>query len=250
MYPEENYGATPPDPADAQFKKRLFLLGGLVIVLIVVFVVLALVGHNKAANSFAVGHTTPSVGNITTHSTSMTVVFNEPLAAGSASVSSTPSIVSGESISGNSLKLNFAANTLQTSKTYFVTIKSISSTTKQQLTNTQISFKPTLGMPLFNGEDALINIGLTNTQVGDINTYVAQFSPYAQAATIDTTSIKHYQLNPSDPWTPWAVGFSMTIDGKPYTVVGAFYDTQDIQVKITDPATGNQVYTAGTPGSI
>lgn len=249
MYPEENY-TTSQDPEGDQFKKRLRLLVGLVVVMVVVFVVLAIVGHNKAATKFAVTHTTPTVLGVTTQTPSMTVYFNEPLASGSASVSSTPSIVTGSSISGNALKLTFASKTLQTSKTYFISIKSISSTTKQQLTNTQISFKPTLGMPTFTGEDTLVNMGITNAQVNNINTYVAQFSPYAQNVAIDTTSIKHYQLNPSDPWTPWAIGFSMSIDGTPYTVVGSFYDTQDIQVKITDPSTGNVVYTAGTQGSI
>lgn len=250
MNPEEYYTTTPSqDPGGDQFKKRLRLLIGLVVVMVVVFVVLAIVGHHKGS-TFAVTHTTPTVLGVTTQTPSMTVYFNEPLAAGSASVSSTPTIVTGSSISGNSLKLTFAAKTLVTSKTYFVTIKSISSTTKQQLTNTQISFKPTLAMPTFTGEDALTNIGLTTTQINDINTDVAQFNPYAQTATIDTTSIKHYQVNPSDPWTPWAVGFSMNLDGTNYTVQGAFYDTQDIQVKITDPSTGSQVYTAGSLGSI
>ncbi len=248
MNPEGNYG-TAPDPSDDQFKKRLRLLVVLVVVMIVVFVVLAIVGHNKAATKFAVTRTTPTVLNVNTQTPSLSIVFNEPLAANSASVGSNPSIITGSSISGSSLKLTFAPKTLATSKTYFITIKSIRSSTGQQLTNTQISFKPSLGMPNFTGEDALTNIGITTTQLNDINTYVAQFNPYAQTATIDPSSIKHYQVNPSDPWTPWAVGFSMNLDGTNYTVQGAFYDTQDIQVKITDPSTGNQVYTAGSPGS-
>lgn len=252
MNPETAYGlqTNTTDPEGNRFKKRLRLLIFILVAAVIIFVMLALVSHRKKTPPFSVTSTVPSITGITTQTPSMAVNFNEPLAAHSASVTSSPSIVTGYSIHGDTLTLTFAPKTLLSSKTYSITIQSITSTTGKKLTNQQTSIKPIYVGPVITGEKALISIGLTTTQVNDINSYVGQFSPWAQNMSIDQTSIRHYMENPSNPWSPWAVSFTMTLDGTQYTVVGDFYSTQDIQVKFSNPSTGQLLFTAGTPGSI
>lgn len=249
MNPQDNYGlpVTQAEPNDDSFKKRLRLLAILLVVLVVVFGVIFFFTHQTPLK---VTSTNPSLSSITTQAPTLKLTFNMPLAASSASVTSNPSIVTSSRVSGDTLTLTLKERTMLILHTYTINLQNLRSMTGRKMKNAQVSFSPKFATPFITGEDSLIGIGLTNQQVTDINNYNAQLSPWAQTVEIDTGSIKHYMLNPSDPWSPWAVSFIESIDGYNYNVVGSFYNTQDIQVKITDPSTNTQVLSAGTPGSI
>jgi hypothetical protein len=250
MSPEENYGfpANSQNPVGGRpkiWKRPLVLVG---IVVVIIFVVLALLNYNKKP-PFSITAVSPTVSNITTKTPSMTIYFNQPLSGTGEAVTSSPSIISGVSVTGDKLELTFNSKTLLSSKNYTITVQSISSATGQRLTNKQLSFTPTYVPPTFTGEDALYNIGLTTDQANSVNTYIGQFKPWAQAVSIDQSTIKHYQENPSDPWTSWAVSFTMNVDGTNYNVVGDFNNPQSIRVKVFDPASNNQLFMAGDPGN-
>jgi hypothetical protein len=249
MNPQDNYGfpVTPEDPGDTKFKKRLRLLGILAAIMVVVFIVLIIISNRKP---LTITSYNPTLSVITTQAPTLKLTFNMPLVSTSASVTSNPSIITSSNVSGNTLTLNLKARTMLILHTYTITIKSLQATTGQKLVNKVVSFSPKFATPFVTGEEGLKSIGLTDQQVADINNYNAQLSPWAQTVEVDTGSIKHYMLNPSDPWSPWAVSFTESIDGYNYNVVGSFYNTQDIQVQITDPSTNTQVLNAGSPGSV
>lgn len=249
MNPQDNYGlpATQVEPNDDSFKKRLRLLAILLVVIVIVFGTIFFFTHQTPLQ---ITSTNPSLSTITTQAPTLKLTFNMPLAAKSASVTSNPSIVTDSSVSGSTLTLTLKEQTMLILHTYTINLQNLRSISGRKLKNGQVSFSPKFATPFITGEESLKSIGLTDQQVTDINNYNAQLSPWAQTVEVDTGSIKHYMLNPSDPWSPWAVSFTESIDGNNYNVVGSFYNTQDIQVTITNPSTNTQVLSAGTTGSI
>lgn len=249
MNPQDNYGlpVTQEEPNDDSFKRRLRLLAILFVVLVVVFGTIFFFTHQTPLQ---VTSTSPSLSTITTQAPMLKLTFNMPLKASSASVTSNPSIVTSSKVSGNTLTLTLKSRTMLILHTYTINLQNLRSTSGRKMKNGQVSFSPKFATPFITGEDSLKAIGLTDQQVTDINNYNARLSPWAQTVEVDTGSIKHYMLNSSDPWSPWAVSFTESIDGYNYNVVGSFFNTQDIQVTITDPSTNTQVLSAGTPGSI
>ncbi|HEY2004285.1 MAG TPA: hypothetical protein VGH44_04185 [Candidatus Saccharimonadia bacterium] len=242
----------PPVPQNSNQPSRLGLLAGLAVIIIVILAVVFFLKPPQptpATAKFSVSTITPSQTSVTTQTTAIAIKFNRSLATGSASVASNPEVVSATSISGDTLTLTLKPRTLISLKAYVISVKSISSTTGDQLTNQQISFTPSFAPPTTTGQDALTNVGLSNDQVINVMTYISQFDPWAKAVDINDGSLRHFRLNPSDAWSPWAVSFTADIDGTNYTVVGNYYDTEHIQIKISSPS-GQQLFTAGTPGSI
>lgn len=244
----------PPVPQNYnQPNKRLGLIAVVAVVVVVVLgAVLLLNSHQPGGpnGKFSISTITPGQTSVNTQTTAMAVKFNRSLATGSATVVSSPDIIAATNISGDTLNLAFKPRTLVTQKTYTINIKSISSSAGDQLTNQQISFTPSFAPPTITGQDALTNVGLSNDQVINILNYLSQFNPWAKTVTIDDATLKHFKLNPTDAWSPWAVGFTTNIDGANYYVVGSYYDTEHIQLRISDPVSGQQLFTAGTPGSI
>lgn len=255
MNPNElpSYPATSPDGKQSNTRLLLITLG-VVVVVIIIAILLFLKpnqsGSNTTTGKLRITGTIPDTTSVATQSDELVINFSEPLRSGSASISSDPQIISGSLISGDALTINFTPKTLKAGSKYTITIKSISSTSGDQLTNDQLSFIPSVQAPAVSGDDALSNIGLSTDQVNSIELAIAQFNPYAKAVTINTASVKHFRSNPTDAWSPWAVSFSATIDGANYTVVGSYFDAQHIQTKVLDPASGQQLFVTGDPGSI
>lgn len=249
MNPQDNYGlpVTGVEPNDDSFKRRLRLLGILLVALVIVLGIIFYFANQKPLQ---ITSTDPSLTKITTQAPTLKLNFNMPLSASSASVTSIPSIIVNSSVSGNTLTLTLKEQTMLVLHNYTIDLANLRSTSGKKMKNAQVTFSPKFAAPFITGEEGLKSIGLTDQQVSDINTYNSQLKPWAQTVSIDTSTIKHYMLNPSDPWSPWAVSFTENIDDVNYNVVGSFYDTQDIQVKITDPSTGTQLLSAGSPGTV
>lgn len=249
MNPNENYDypVTSAGSTDDSSRKRRRLL---IVIAAVVVLGIAVWIYFASQKPLQIISTDPSLTKITTQAPTLKLTFNMPLAASSASVTAIPNIVISSKVSGNTLTLTLRGHTMLVLHTYTLYLQNVRSTSGRKLKDPHVSFNPKFAAPFITGEEGLINIGLTNQQVSDINAYNSQLKPWAQTVSVDGSTIKHFQLNPSDPWTPWAVSFTENIDGTNYNVVGSFYNTQDIKVTITDPATGTQVLSAGNPGSI
>lgn len=249
MNPNENYNysVTAGSAGSESTSKRRRLL---IILAVIIFIGLAVWIYFASQKPLQLTSTDPILTKITTQAPTLKLTFNMPLAASSASVSAIPNIIVNSSVSGNTLTLILKERTMLTLHTYTLYLQNVRSTSGRKLKVPHVSFDPKFAAPFITGEEGLINVGLTNQQVSNINTYNSQLNPWAQTVAIDDSTIKHFQLNPSDPWTPWAVSFTENIDGTNYNVVGSFYDAQDIKVTITDTSTGTQVLSAGSPGSI
>ena len=253
MNPNELSGYPDNSPSGNQSNTRLLLIAlGVVVVVIIIAVLIFLKPHQPGGSTgkLSITGTNPDTTAVATQTESLAISFNQPLQSGSASVSADPGIITGNNISGDTLTLNFAPKTLKAGSKYTVTIKSIKSVSGDELTDDQLSFIPSVQEPNTTGEDSLSNIGLSTDQVTSVIMAVAQFDPYVKNEDINVSTIKHFRLNPADAWSPWAVSFSVSVDGTNYNVVGSYFDTQHIQVKIFDPASGQQLFVTGDPGSI
>jgi hypothetical protein len=256
----DSSGQTPLTPGSSPgFPKRLRLALILLAVVAVILGALAL-ARKPAGNSspitskpdpkvLSITSTVPDLATVANTTPSMAVIFNLPLESGSASVTSDPQIISSTSIKGNTLTIIFTPRTLLNAKTYTITIKGLNSTTGVHLTDPKtLTFVATSNPPTTSGQEALSSVGLSEDQVNSIYTYLSQFNLWAQNIAVDPASVRHFRENPSDAWSPWAVGFTVNIDGTAYKAVTDYYDTEHIRIKLNNLA-NQQVYTAGDPGS-
>jgi hypothetical protein len=261
MNPEEtlpNLPNLPSSPDGGRFSKRLLLLGLGVVVIIALGVVAYFNQHQTTGNhpttaaitpdKLSITSTDPDVASVTTLTQSLAINFNLPLTAGSATVTASPQIISSTSITGKTLTLTLTPKTLLDAKTYTITIKSISSTSGKSLTNKQITFVPAYSAPTTSGQEALSNVGLSDDQVSSLYTYLSKFNLWAQNVAVDPATVRHFRENPADAWSPWAVSFTVNIDGTNYKAVTDYFDTEHIRIKLSNLA-NQQVYTAGDPGS-
>lgn len=248
----KDYKYSPRFGTDDSFRKRVRLL------LIIIGVVAVVAGgllllnqhrvvHNKAV-SLSVTSTTPSLQDVSTQTTSLKITFNQTLVAGSVSVSSTPSIITTTSVSGKVVTLTLTPKTLVSTQRYTILIRNARSTTGHSLVNHTLLFKPNFAEPLFVGEDGLINIGLSSDQVNLLNSYISQYTLWAQEVVVNQSSIVHTKVSWTDDWSPWEVTFSANIDGTAYNIVGEYNDTEHIQVNIYNPQNNALLFTAGTTG--
>jgi len=248
-----SYPAAGPEGGNQSNTRLLLIALGVVVVIIIIAIMVFLKPHQSGSNTggkLSVTGTNPDTTAVATNSDSLAISFSEPLQSGSAQVSSDPKIITGSSISGDTLTLKFPPKTLKSGSRYTITLNSIKSTSGSELTNDQLSFIPSIQEPTTSGEDSLLNVGLSNDQVHNIVMGIAQFDPYAKEEDFNSSTIKHFRLNPSDAWSPWAVSVTVAVDGANYNVVSSYFDTQHVKVQVLDPATGQQLFTTGDPGSI
>jgi hypothetical protein len=249
-----NPGLNGPSDDSKRFRLLAILVGVAVVILVCVLAfsrhTSPTAKHNATApTAFTVTGTTPQLNTLNTQSPSLTINFSKTLAAGSASITSNPHIITATSISGKTVTLTLTPRTMLNSKTYTVDIASISDTTGERITSKTLKFTPSFAGPIVSGEDILTNEGLSSVQLSSLNSYLAGFDPWAQNISIDPSSVKHYQVSQTDEWSPWAYSFAMTIDGAAYNVVCAFDDTEDLQVTINNASNNQQVFQTGSVGS-
>jgi hypothetical protein len=172
------------------------------------------------------------------------------IAPKSVSLTSSPAIIASSGVVRGTLTINLTPNTLSAAKTYTITIKSVSSLSGIQLTNQKLSFTPAFKAPSFDGESTLYDAGLTNSQVGDLNAYISQFNPWATTVAVDPATVDHHRDNPNDPWSPWDISFSVSIDGIAYQAVTSYGNINSIQLKIfNSTGVGQPLFIAGTVGT-
>lgn len=100
----------------------------------------------------------------------------------------------------------------------------------------------------FGGMDNLINVGVTNEQVTEMEQYIYQYKPNAKTVTVLAGSVS---TGPRDPnvVSPFVQNFKLSIDGTTYIAAISYMDLNNVELQIYDFSTGSQLFSAGTNGS-
>lgn len=218
---------------------RLVIRGGAVVMLII-FALLAWMVVQSF--HFRVVSTSPRSNNTSNISPFITINFNRDLSNKSLSITSNPSIITTTKIEGKKLVLNLNAPSapLDTNKTYTITIKNITSTKGESLTNKIISFKPKVldqskipkdqakallnrqAQPqpntklTFTGEDELINQGFTFDQISALEQTFRTFAPKAKAVEINTDTVTAQPADPNSDSGQFIYTFTVKVDNTTY----------------------------------
>lgn len=91
----------------------------------------------------------------------------------------------------------------------------------------------------FEGTDALVNNGLTATQVGELEQYFFQLKPSANKVVIDTASV---QIGPHDLNTStFTLNFNVAVDSSAYKSTVSYADPNAVRLQLYEPRSGSQV---------
>ncbi len=108
------------------------------------------------------------------------------------------------------------------------------------ITPTSKRIIPSVADVTFNNTDALINAGLTSTQVSVFERLIFNYKTSVQTVTIDGSSLKSGPINQTgDP--RFTDTFTLQIDTKSYTATIGYSDLQSIALRLIDSQTGAQV---------
>jgi hypothetical protein len=142
MEPAMNTYSDPSSTPSSFTKKRLIVLGVLVLLVIVCIGLLGFgVKQHVSSEQFKVVSTTPATSNVADVSPSFSVTYTKPLSKNNLSVTSSPSIITSYGIKGSTLDIDLA-EPLTNGKRYTITVTSITDTTGKKLLNQQFTFKP------------------------------------------------------------------------------------------------------------
>jgi hypothetical protein len=236
-------------------------------------VIVVLLGGFQAYRDtkFHVVGTSPSTGSVGTLSPYLKVNFSKPIVSQGLNVNSPSGGISSYKAQGKTLTiaLNYP---LSTSKTYAIDINSVYDSSGDQLKDLVFTFKPQSiafnNLPqnqqkaLVNSQDqvntpganityvntdALINNGISTTQLTLFEQYISEFTPAAETVTINPSSIGNYA------GTPPAIGlykFIVNIDGTDYNAQASYTFLTDLTLALFN-GSGTQVFnsaTYSTPG--
>jgi len=119
---------------DNQNFKRITILAGSIIILLVLFIVFQLISLEK----FHVVSTDPTTNQVSNAVPFFKVNFNKSLLASALTITSSPSITKDYSISGKTLNITLAPLTVN--QAYTISIKSITDTSQKTLSNLVFRF--------------------------------------------------------------------------------------------------------------
>jgi hypothetical protein len=244
------------------------------IIVIIVLVVGLITVRVHQLSQFRITTSNPSLNNVATISPFLKLTFNRQLTNNGFSISSSPSIITGHTISGNQLDLtlNSPSSPLNDNKTYTITL-SIAATDGERITNKQITFTPkyvpsqdipkdqgaailqhqveTQEAPSkeninFVNEDALINDGVTTEQIDSMEQAFFLFDKTAKSVTIDASSVQQAPVNPASTSSIFTMNFTVTIDQTTYQAQLNYNedDLASIELFLTN-SQGTQVYDSG-----
>ncbi len=258
MYP------TDTNPINVPRKFLKFVLVG-VAILLLLWAAFAM----YTANKFHVVSTNPNINDMATVTPFFKINFNKQLSKSGVSISSSPSIISSYAISGKQLILNLDTPTI-TNTHYTITVHSIHDQQNVYLHNLVFPFTPTyiayselptdqrnallkeqLNSPFghtatFTGTSALINNGLTNTQVQAFEQYAQNFA-YTNKITLRTVLVNQSSVTtaPLDGSGVFSLIFTMSINGNPYKAAIKYSDPSTIELFIFNTS-GKQLYVSPT----
>jgi hypothetical protein len=96
----------------------------------------------------------------------------------------------------------------------------------------------------FQGQAGLLNVGLSVSQVNQIEQDIFQYKPNANTVSIAQNSI---EPGPHDPNgnAPFTLTFNVSIDGTPYTATATYSDLVNASLQLANPA-GQIVFNSDT----
>lgn len=240
----------------------------LIFLIFIIALILIGIGIYKYFDSlkFRVVSTNPSTGNVGTLSPFLKVNFNKPLSTKNISVSASSGTVTGFKAKGETLTFNLKYP-LSSSHNYTVEINKIYDTSGDELINLTYTFKPKYisfaNLPsdqqktLVNSQDqnntpgantnfintdALVNDGMSTTQLVLLEKYLSEYAPSAKTITIDTSSIGIYAA-PS-PYRAM-FKFNLAIDGTNYSAQAPYMFLDDLTLTLFN-SSGTQVFTTNS----
>ncbi len=192
------------------------------------------------SRKFHVVNTDPGTNNVASISPFFKLNFNKPVSPSGFAASASPRFYSSYKIGGKTV--TFSLNIpLSQAQTYTLTINHVSSTSGDQLSNLKFSFKPQAANDQnvsqsqsqallqqqsqkppsknnvnFVGFDALLNYGVTNAQLNNLEQAFFDFKNTAQTVTIDNDSIKAVPHDPNSASMSDSINFTTKVDSIGY----------------------------------
>jgi hypothetical protein len=124
----------------------------------------------------------------------------------------------------------------------------VATVTKGQITT--VALQPYSTVPRsvqninFQGDNGLINAGLSVNQLDEIEQDIFDYSSTANTVVIDQNSIEPGAHNPNTD-IGFSLGFNLTIDGTSYQAVVSYVNTEDTSLKLLS-ASGQTVFDSGS----
>ncbi len=240
-----------------------------VIAVVVVWIIISLVINSK----FRVTGTQPGLDGVAAATPQLSINFNRPLSTNNLSVDSTPSIIAGQKISGQSLLLDLSP--LNAGQGYTITVNSISSTDGAQLSHQVFSFKAKniafkdlpkdeqqlilqrqsqkpgpLGFN-YQNFDKLLDHGVSVEQESTLKQIIYRYAqtlkPPASQATLDTASLGKPPRDPSS--NVFTILFNLSVDKTSYSAKLEYFGAASVHLLLNDPKTGVLVFDSNSVSS-
>lgn len=248
-----------------------------VIIAVSVFAILVLLSiGNTVRNSlgFKVVNTNPNMKHVAALSPYIVFGFNKELSSKGVSVSSWPiDFITDTKVNGKDLQVNIRSNGLNKSQKYSITIKSISSTSGNKITNKTFNFTAqdvsyddldpgaqqsiiarqdqftyTVDTYAFDGISSVVDDeGLSSEQEQALRQAVFNYSKQIKKDFKLVTLYKEsLQEGPNNPATGGGtLYFSLGIDGKTYSAQMDHWDLTVMRLYLRDPQTNVVIYDSG-----
>jgi hypothetical protein len=222
----------------------------------------------QSLKKFHIVNTNPSVHKVATVSPFFKINFNKQLSNDGLSVS-TSQVVSSYVVSNKTLVFNLKTP-MSSITTYSITINKIFDTNGNQIANQTFTFKPKVidfkdlpedqkqasiqlqaahpsskGNVGFVGIESLLNYGITDSQINDLEQGLFQYKQSAKIITLDTSSIKPVPHDPSSADVSDVINFNVGIDNTSYRAKLVYFNLTAIHLYLYNPQTGNQIYDSG-----
>jgi hypothetical protein len=243
-------------------KPLLILVSVLVVVLLIYQVILT--------QKFHAVSTDPKTSNVATVSPFFKINFNKTLSKSGVVISLQPSIINSYQVQGKTLVINLNIP-LNAGVRYYIKINNISDISGRRITNKLFTFipqyvasqdltnaqkqallkkqsqkPPSKNNIAFGGTDALINSGLTVTQINLLEQIIFEYKPSAHTANINSSSV---EPGPHDPNTDtsFTINFSLAIDAAPYNATISYSNLSTVHLYLYNPQTGVLMFDSNTP---
>ncbi len=217
---------------------------------------------------FRVIRTNPTVNNFDNVSPFFKLTFNRTLVGAGIKLTSTPSIIKSYTVSGSTVDVSIETP-LKANNKYTITINSIYDTKNEHIYNKKISFVPiyvpSQSIPqdqkkallkaqvvhpaskaniVFAGIQSLVNYGVTEAQINDLEQALYKFQPTAQTVSIYASTIKVAPHNPESSSTTSTIYFSVAVGPTTYQATINYSSLNNLQL-ILNNARGSQVFDSG-----
>ncbi len=217
---------------------------------------------------FRVVSTNPSTKNVATISPFLKINYNRQLSSKGLSVTSSYSVVKSYEVQGKTLVVNLKTP-MTASYQYYVKVNSISDNNGEKLVGRVFVFTPkkilSKNLPedqkqallktqsqrprsknsiVFTGLSSILNIGVSATQVNNLQQFFFDFAP--QANTISITNVAPVPHNRNSSSTSNTVNFTAQLNGKTYQARLEYSGLTDYSRLYLTDSSGAQVFDSNT----